>query len=189
MIPESQLEEGERLLFHGRARTARHVEPFEAAVSDRAVYVVAKESFAVRNPFVMMRIPTSQIESVDCRRVPSLGAWCLAAVLVVVGGWTTWTMFADVLKGRPGTRSGIPVGVLVVGVVIPFVAHGRWRLVITYGGRVFSWKPPLSVDPTFRRATRELIGGFVDACRGAGIHVIDEAAQRRDAPDETRGGW
>ena len=171
MIAGAQLEEGERLLFHAAAPVGNYMEPFEAAVTDQAVYVVGKKTFAVRNPFVVIRIPHGRIQRIEVSRMRPLWLGLLSVIMVVGGGFTTFVMFRGILRGEAGLSSGIPVGVLVVGAVLPWVLRGRRRLTIRYDGRTFVWTPRLTVDAKSRELTESLLQGLLSSCRQVGLCV------------------
>ena len=181
-----ELESDETLLLHESYAPSQKSEPFSIAVSDRAVYVPMKRTFAIKDPYYFRRIPFTDLHSITVRKLSPVALWAVAILMIVVGGLTTAWMLAPVLAGEGGKVSGIPLGVLAVGVVLPFTARKRRGLIIEHQGGKFVWKPPLVIDAASKRRIEALLSGVLQTCRGVGLRVIDEAAQQGDEADEGR---
>jgi len=156
-------EDGEELIFHGSLELKKGREPFAFALSSRAVYLPRKKRFAVSDPYYFERVAISQIREVALERMRPYALWALAAVLILVGGITSYWMTQPSHQDAGGTVSVYPFGLIVAGLVIPFVARGRRRLIVTMIDNRFVWKAPLVMDSELRAQAREIQEGIISA--------------------------
>ena len=148
--------------------------PIRIAVSKQAIYLPRTKAFAVKDPTYFERVPLENVTEVRVHRLKPYFLWALAAIMVAVGGYTTVVMMAPILAGAGGKVTGIPPAVALCGAVIPFLARRRFSLDVKSSGKPFRWKPTLVVDKKSRLAVEAFIGSVADACRKAGIPVVDE---------------
>jgi hypothetical protein len=73
-----------------------------------------------------------------------------------------------------GKMNGLPIAIFVGGLILPFIARGRFGLVVTLAKGKFRWKPPLVVDRASKENVAAVLAAIVQGCRSAGIHVLDE---------------
>jgi len=161
---------GEELVFQGSFLAKKGVEPFAFALSNQAVYIPRKKLFAVSDPWYFERVPISQIREVALERLHPYLLWLLAIVFIAVGGVTSYGMLQPEYRDHGGTVSGYPFGLLAVGLVLPFVARGRRRLVVSMIDDRFQWKAPLVLDRPSRARIREVQQGIMSAFKQ--VHVL-----------------
>src|SRR6266540_4083490 len=99
-VPE--LEPGESVLFEESYLPSAKAEPFAFALSDRAVFLSSKKTFAVSDPYYYKRVAHGCVESVSVRKLNPVGLWCLAALMVVTGALTAVWMMTPIVSGQGG---------------------------------------------------------------------------------------
>jgi hypothetical protein len=172
----AELEPGESVLLQESYQPSQKSEPFAITISDRALFLPSKRAFAVSDPYYYKRVPHGSVLSVSVRKLNPIGLWCLAAVLVVTGALTMVWMMAPVVSGEGGKIYGVPLGLLVAGLVLPFAARGRRGLVIRHTDGTFRWKPVVVVDAASKGRAEAILVSVQEACRRTGLRVIEEAA-------------
>ncbi len=168
------LEQGEELLLNEFHRPTQKVEPFAFGVSNRAIFLPAKKIFAVRDPWHFRRVPLSEVQTVVLRRLRSIGVWVLSVVMVAAGLLTTYWMLSPANRSSGGRVSGYPIAVVVVGLVLPFLARGRYALVVSLTSGSFKWKPPITVGGAGKSEGLAVQERILEACRKVGLHVRDD---------------
>lgn len=166
-----ELDPGESLIFQDSYHASKESRRFAFAVSTHALHLPGKKLIARSDPWFFRRVPVTEVQSVELRRLRSIGLLLLAALMVVVGVVTTVLMVMPLLRGQGGKVSGYPVAVIVGGLVIPFAARGRVGLVVRHSSGRFRWKPPLVIDRASRRRIKCLLEDIIAACREAGAPV------------------
>jgi len=149
-------------------------QPFFIAIDDRALYLMRSKVFATRDPIYTQRVPLENVREVRIFRIHPLVMWTVAAVMIIVGGVTTWAMLQPLLHGEKAQVSGYPPAIAIVGAVIPFVTKRRYALKVTMVDGTYKWKPPIVVDKASRNATAAFLGEIANACRTARLNVVDE---------------
>jgi hypothetical protein len=171
------LENGERLIANLRFSYSQDKNPFLIAVSDRAIYLLRKRLFAVKDYWYAHRITTPTIRLVRINKLNPVGLWLLSIAMILLGGWTTYAMLSPLFHGDKTERtklSGWPPALVVGGIAIPFIARKRYGIEIDIVGDSFSWKPPLMVDAASRRAIDEFLSLFARSVAEAGIPLSDD---------------
>jgi hypothetical protein len=99
----------------------------------------------------------------------------LAALLFIAGLFLGFVLLLPFLEHSPGahTVSGWPLALVVGGILLLFVARGRFGLQIVTSNRSFTWKPPLVVDKPSRTRVAVILKEMVQICQHAGLRVID----------------
>lgn len=168
------LEEGERLIARLSFIAPGDSEAFHIAITDRAVFLPRKKSFAVKDPAYCERVALNRVVEAKVKKLNPFFLWTLALLMVIAGTVTTGLMVLPVLRGEGGQLSGYPPAVAIVGLVIPFIARRRYGLSIAIVDEAFLWKPRLHVDGTSRNAVELFLTQTADALRQAGVNVKDE---------------
>lgn len=170
---EIHLEERERLIAN-LSFIAGKSGSLNIAISDRAAYLPRQKLFAVSDPNYCERVPLNRILLATVRKLNPFLLWTLTLVMVIGGSVATTLMMVPILKGEGGTVSGYPPAIAVVGLVIPFIAKRRYGLTVSIVDDTFSWKPPLLVDSSSRKAVARFLDQTAEAFRQAGVSVRDE---------------
>jgi len=171
---EVALEPGEKLILNELYLPSKKTEPFAFAVTDRAIYLPRKKTFAVKDPWFFQRVPFPQVQAVALKRLRSGGIWALSVVMVLVGLLTTYWMLSPVNRGMGGRISGYPIAVFGVGLILPFVARGRYALVVSLTAGTFRWRPRITVGGTAKSEAVALQERILQACGQVGIHIRGE---------------
>lgn len=186
MAYEYSLEEGEEVLGNFSFSTSRNSPPFCLVVSTRALFLPRTKRFAVSDPTYFEKVPLSRVTQVRITRLSPILMWILAVLMVTSGAALTAIMLWPFLRGGHGTVSGYPPAIFVCGLVIPFIVRRRYALDINLINELFRWKPPMLVDQASRDAVKRFLDTVTDACREAGINVIEEHS---DALGVDASGW
>jgi len=171
---EISLEPGESLVLNELYLPSKKSEPFAFAVSDRAIFLPRKKTFAVKDPWYFQRVPVSQVRLVTLRRVRAGATWAMSAIMILAGGLTTYFMLNPANRGHGERISGYPIAVLVVGLVLPFIARGRYALVVSLVSGTFKWRPRVTVGGTAKAQAVALQERILDACHRVGVQIRDE---------------
>ena len=171
---EVVLEPGESLILNELYLASKKTEPFAFAVTDRAIFLPRKKTFAVKDPWFFQRVPLPQVQAVALKRLRSGGIWILSLMMVLIGLLTTCWMLSPVNRAAGGRVSGYPMAVVVVGLILPFVARGRYALVVSLTSGTFKWRPRITVGGTGKAEAVALQERILQACGKVGIHVKDE---------------
>lgn len=167
-------ESGEDILLNTSFSASQKSEPFRLALSNLAIYLPRKKAFAMKDPTYFERVPFSNLIEVRIHRIKPYFLWTLAAAMILVGAITTIWMMMPILRGEGGKVSGYPPAIVVIGLVIPFIAGRRFSLDVKTTGKPFRWKPELLVDRKSRLNVEHCLTEIGDACRKAGLNVVDE---------------
>jgi hypothetical protein len=160
-------ENGETLVFEDSFHLKKGADPFAFALSSRATYLPRKKRFAMKDPWYFERVPISQIREVSIERMRPYLLWLLALLFIVVGGVTSYWMMQSEHRDQGGMVSGLPFGILAIGLALPFVARGRRCLVVSMVEDRFVWKESLVLD----RKSRTRIRGIQDGIATAFEHL------------------
>jgi len=165
---------GEKVLLDIDYLASQKSEPFAFAITDRAVFIPAKKTLALTNdPYFFNRVPVTDVREVRIGRLRPIFLYIAAVVMVVAGLYTTIGMFTNAYGGD---IYGWPIAITVGGLVLPFVARGRFGLTVTHTKGTYRWKPPLVVDRASKDRVSSILSSIVAASRQAGIRVHDERA-------------
>jgi hypothetical protein len=175
MPPELSLAPGEVPLLRVDYQISRESAPFYFAVSSQALYLGAVKHLTIGDPHYFRRVPNQEVKSVTVRRLRPYGWWVFAALLFAVGVCACVLMMWPIVAGEGGKVSGIPLGLVAVGVVIPFAVRGRRGLVVESSAKRFQWKPPIVLDSASRRKIDDILAGILEACRQTGLPVGESA--------------
>jgi len=174
-IPE--LETGETLIrqFTVKFSKSKKEKPFHFAVSDRALYWPEKKLIALNDPFYFRRIPHNQVQEVSLKKLAPYALWLLALLMVAGGLFFGYVLLLPFLQHTPGNHrvSGWPLALVVGGILLPFVARGRFGLRIETSAKSFLWKPPLVVDKPSRNLISTTLNDMLQTCQQAGLRVLD----------------
>lgn len=167
----------ERLVTDIFYQPSRKVEPFRFAVSDQAVYLPAKKFVVSGDPTYFERVPLGEVSEVTLQPIKPYGAYLGAAVMIGPGLFCLWSF---VLPGAGLTPRGLgwSLAILVGGLLLPFSARGRHRLLLRYGGKTFRWTPPYVVGGAARLQVDELLDQIVHSLRDQGVRIDDSGKTR-----------
>lgn len=179
-IPE--LESGEQLIKQIGVQFSEQSKPFNFAVSNRALYLPAKKLVAVNDPFYFRKVPLDQVEEVAVRRLRPYGFWLVAAIMLLAGVYTTLAMIEPFIKHEAGSHlvSGWPIALIVGGIILPFVAKGRFGLQVRMLNKDFHWKPPMVVDKASKEKVAATLDEIFQACRQTGLRIVDDRRKNVD---------
>jgi hypothetical protein len=167
-------EMGETIILEAEYAASEKSVPFAFGITNRAIFLPAKKTFAMKDPWYFRRVPLSDVREVRIRRLKPHVLTIVGICMVVVGLYAGIGMFnADYLRGG-GKISGWPIAIFVGGLILPFIARGRFGLVVTLARGKFRWKPPLVVDRPSKENIAAVLAAIVQGSRSAGIHVLDE---------------
>jgi uncharacterized membrane protein (DUF485 family) len=153
-----------------------HSHVFAMAVSNQAVYVSAEKFVVKGDTWYFKRVPLSDVREVRLVKQRPIYLIMLSAIMIAFGGIVSFQMMWLAFHPLPGmsTRgSGWPFAILVGGIVIPFIARGRKILTVRMRKGKFKWKPQLAVDKKTRELYSNLQDEIVQACKKAGVHIVD----------------
>jgi hypothetical protein len=170
MAFEVSLEPNEQLIFQDGFKADKYTEPFAFAVTDRAIFITRVKHFR-KDPWYFEKVPLSKVNKVILRRERSLPIWILSGLCFVFGWIFLIKMMLPALRGDAGYVSGVPLAMIVCGIVIPFIARGRNALIVELEKGKYKWKPRLVVDKESRNQVRQFQENILNACRSAGIKV------------------
>jgi hypothetical protein len=172
-IPE--LEAGEKLIRQFKVKFSKKAQPFHFAVSDRALYWPEKKLIALNDPFYFRRIPHHQVQTVSLKKLAPYALWLLALLMIIAGLAMGFLLLLPFLEHVPGdhTVSGWPLALVVGGILLPFVARGRFGLSIQTSDKSLTWKPPLVVDKSSRTQLAATLNDMLESCQQAGLRVLD----------------
>jgi hypothetical protein len=172
-----EMEPGEQVILDAEYQASEKSEPFAFGISNRALFLPAKKTFALTNdPYYFRRVPLSEIRELRIRRLKPFAMLVLALMMVVVGLYTTIGMFTPAYRETGGQIKGYPFAILVAGVVLPFAVRGRFGLVVSQTNGTYKWKPPIVIDRASKDKIAQVIAAIVEGSRKAGIPVTDERA-------------
>ncbi len=171
-------ETGENIILEAEYAASEKSEPFAFGITNRAIFLPAKKAFAMQDPFYFRRVPLSEVREIRIRRLKPHALTVLGMCMVIVGLYTGIGMLNPDYLRSGGKIYGWPIAIFVGGLILPFIARGRFGLVVTLAKGKFRWKPPLVVDRASRNNGAAVIDSIVQGSRAAGIHVLDE----RSAP-------
>jgi len=174
VIPEV----GEEVALNLEFRVSEKSAPFFFAISNRALYIPRTKLIAKSDPYYFERVPLQKVRHVNVRRLPPYGFWIVAAVMILIGGFTTYAMLEPLVGKEPGRHrvSGWPPAILVGGILLPFAARGRSGLEIWYNGGKFRWKPAMVVGREPRQKIADTFSSILAACEKVGVPVSDKRA-------------
>ena len=153
-----------------------HDHVFAMAVSNQAVYVSAQKFALKRDPWYFKRVPLSDVREVGLVKQRPIYVILLSAIMIVFGAVLSFLMMWRALHPMPGVPywvSGWPFAIVVAGIMIPFIARGRKILIVRMRKGTFKWKPQLAVDKRTRELCSNLQDEIVQACKKAGVHIVD----------------
>jgi len=167
-------EAGETIILEAEYAASEKSEPFGFGITNRAIFLPAKKTFAMKDPWYFRRIPLSDVREIRIRRLKPHVLTILGICMIVVGLYTGIGMFNSDYQLAGGKIYGWPVAIFVGGLILPFIARGRFGLVVTLAKGRFRWKPPLVVDRPSKENVAAVLAAIVQGARSAGIHVLDE---------------
>lgn len=157
-------------------RSSQRPPDLRMGISDRAFYFAATRFVVSGDPTYFRRVPKDQVRDVRVQAVRPYGLWVMAALMVIAGLVTEVLMMWPLVTQVPGTYrvSGWPLAILVGGLLLPFAARGRHRLVIQMVKGRFKWDPPLVIDRGSKQRIAATLDDILKASRAAGVQVIDD---------------
>jgi len=160
---EVTTEQGERVVFVEEIEDDEPGEPFLFAITDRAVYFPGKERFAVRDPYVTIRVPLSEVREFKVAPLYSLGLLVVGLLLAAAGVARFVEDPASWHKLVGGLHLGAAGVLMLVGVL------GRKSLVMrTVTGR-HAWRRPLYAKKVGRERLEVSLKRVVESCRNLNI--------------------
>jgi hypothetical protein len=162
----------ERVWVNVKYQASSRSVPFALGVTDQAVYIPAKKAWARDDPWVIKRIPITQVRHVQIKRTRTLAILAVAALMICFGAFITYFMLEPIVRGEGGRVSAWPVAIIIGGVILPFVARGRRSLVIIFTEGKYRWTPPVVVDKASRAYIHQLLEHIIGGFRGAGVNVL-----------------
>lgn len=167
-------EPGENVLLDVWFQPSNKCEPFGFAVSDQALYVPAKKFVISGDPRFFKRVPDCDLRSISVEKTRPYAAWMLSALMTVAG----LTIIGGLIIGSRVTTDPHAfceaLSVLVGGLLVPFAAKGRKRLVITMASGTYKWNPPFVVDKASKQQIESVLQSILEACRRSGKPVVIE---------------
>lgn len=177
-------EEGETLLLH-ESFIVKDLDPFVFAISNQAVYLPRKKSFAISDPYYYERVALPDVRQVTRKKLSPYATWALAMLIVVAGTVAAVMMITNIKTKQPDSEfSGLPFGLIVSGLVMPFLARKRAVLVVDYQTGSYMWKPHLLVDRKSRQQVAEIQERILACCRYLEIRVEDETQDPLALPSQ-----
>jgi hypothetical protein len=176
MAYEPELEPGETLEFDTAFQVTAKTPAFHFALSNRAVFWPAKKMFAMTDATYFKRLRHDEVQEVCVKRLHPYGLWTLALLLVLAGAAMLYLIYSPTPHHRQGDEivTGWPFALIAGGILLPFVARGRYGLEIRTHTDTYRWKPPLVVDKPSKGKVRMVLDEIVEACEGVGLRVTDE---------------
>lgn len=167
-------EPGETVLLDVRFQPSQKSESFHFAVSDQAVYLPARKFVVSGDPTFFQRVLKSEIKMVSVQDIRPYGSYA-AAVLMLIAGIALGISCLASSTPVPVRAYGWALALIVGGVILPFAAKGRQRLVVAYAERTFKWNPPFVVDKSSKQQVKDILSSVLEACRETGIPTIHSA--------------
>ena len=167
-------ETGETIILDTEYAASEKSEPFAFGITNRAIFLPAKKTFAMQDPWYFRRIPLAEVREIRIRRLKPHLLTVLGILMTAVGLFTTVGMFMPDYQRGGGRIYGWPIAILVGGLILPFVARGRFGLIVTLAKGKFRWKPPLVIDRPSKENIAAVLAAIVQGARSAGIRVMDE---------------
>jgi len=152
-------------------------EPYAMALSDKAIFVLAKKKgFVLDNPWYLRRIPLTQVQSVAFIRTrPSYLAYFIGGLLLVGGLIALVSVGAAVDAGiAPKTRFNDRAVVCIAvacGAFVIYGAKGRQAVVVNSSTERVVMAPPTRLGAPRMSEIRVLQESFLAACTKAGLKV------------------
>jgi len=157
-----------------RFQPSQKSEPFHFAVSDQALYLPARKFVVSGDPTFFQRVPKSDIKAVSIQNVRPYASYAFAVLMFLAGIALGISCLAS-SAAVPARAYGWALALVVGGVILPFAAKGRQRLVVAYAERTFKWNPPFVVDKPSKQQVKGILGSILDACREIGIPTVHPA--------------
>ena len=149
-----------------------HGHVFAMAVSNQAIYLPTQKLVLKRDAWCFRRVRLSEVTEVNVRKQKAVWIYLMSAGMIIFGGVATFMMMRSALLQMPGSKvSGLPIAILVCGLVVPFIARGRATLVVKLSKGKFKWKPQLAVDKKTRETQAKIQDDILQACKKAGIRT------------------
>jgi len=161
-----------------------HTPAFHCVWTDQNVYWSRID--APSGAVTLERIPLTSVEKVVVVRVRPFAVWLLAPILVLGGAVLcifTLAIPMYVAAHEATTVSALPLGLVAVGVVLPFVARDRFEVRLmagNLGGR--RWRMPLVLGSAARTRVRYIVDEIVDAAAATSIESQTPPGYRRSFP-------
>jgi hypothetical protein len=153
-------------------------EPYAMALSDKAIFVIAKKKgFVLDNPWYLRRIPLTQVQSVAFIRTrPSYLAYFIGGLLLISGLIALVSVGAAVDAGiAPKTRFKDRAAVVCIAVAcgasVIYGAKGRQAVVVNSSTERVVMAPPTRLGAPQMSEIRALQDDFLVACTKAGLKV------------------
>lgn len=186
MAFELKLAEGEALLFQRSYQANESAATYVFAVSSGALHLPMTQSLTAVDPWYLKRVPVAEVCDVRLQRIRSRWMLLLSLVMGVAGAILTALDFFLWVSGED-EFDGTALGVLAGGLILPYIADQRLRLIVRHDRGVFVWTAPLLVDKASRAEVASLLEGFVDACQRLQVTCLDERKPQGMAPMFGRG--
>jgi len=149
-----------------------HGHVFAMAVSNQAIYLPTQKLVLKRDAWCFRRVRLSEVTEVNVRKQKAVWIYLMSAGMIIFGGVATFMMMRSALLQMPGSKvSGLPIAILVCGLVVPFIARGRATLVVKLSKGRFKWKPQLAVDKKTRETQAKIQDDILQACKKALLKI------------------
>ena len=164
---ELKLEPGEELVVNEFYKPGRRSWPFAFAVSNKALFLPIKKSFAIVDPWYFRRVPLSDVRKVEFRELNSASGRVMGIILALLGSCLIYVTIDN--------DKGFPVyGILItaLGLFMPFLVPRRHGLIVELNNGSFIWRPPIMFGPAHMQilAVQERI---LQACKKVGLPVFE----------------
>jgi hypothetical protein len=182
-----QLEPGERLYSQGVTAASLNAMPYGIAVTDRAIFTLAKRrGFVSNDPWYYERVPLSHVRSVRLARASPVGAYVLAATLVILALAVGAFEFFPMIKGGSGYIGKDPIVAVITGIIIAVAARGKKTIVLETATGTKKLTPPSSIAVSNKALIERIQLEFVEGCRKAGVQVLVSPATLGQLTSATR---
>lgn len=182
------LQEGEVLRSYDVYRPKPDATPYAMAVSDRALFVLARKSGLVHDPWFLKRLHISSVRAVHLKRAFPIGIYLLSGVLVLGGLAAVAFMLSPVMSGGWDSEGGA-IFAVAYGLFLLYGAIGQRTILVETVEGTIKMSPPTSLGMPDKAEIRRVQDAFLTACALVGLPVADKrTGQRRAAPTEGQGG-
>ena len=169
---ELKPQDGESILLDVRFQPSAKSEPFHFAVTNQAVYLPIKKFVVSGDPRCFQRVPNADIRYVSVQKANPYGAWAGAALMVAMGVTLTLSLLSTLGTAALQPRLfGWALALTIGGLLLPWAAKGRQRLVVVMAKGVFRWNPPFVVDKRSKLQVQALLQSILDTCHTSGVPV------------------
>lgn len=146
MSYDAQVQPGEIIQYHGQFQKNKNADPFAITVTDKAVYIPRKKSFAISDPYYFERWCKEDVLNWRVEKIKPFGMYVLGSVITVLGLLCSWLMFEIIYTNGQGTLAVAPLFLIGLGLTIFLSASSRMTISIITSEKKFRWKYPMSIS-------------------------------------------